>query len=317
MHALPKINPLIEAIQKSFVVKRRKKDDTIPRSWLLVVLCLLDMIGDSDHVLSEDEVYTYDYTLKRSRAAAIPKLLEKHSFPLKLGMGAEGITTRGAPGLRLFREIEGGGVIAGHAKDERLSLVSQAIGFVRDEMLKTVGQGPVQIPSHCFDRPRSFVESLLEAVANRSNGRVEQALVGAKLALRFPKATVPHNPGFAGDRQTGRDCDFEVDDLRVIVSVSPKKQHYESAAILADQGRTVHLVVAKKSLDAASRKLGRARHKGDIIVHEVEHYVTSNMSEIATDRKITSREMCLILATEYNQRIRADNDESLQVTMPD
>ena len=38
-----------------------------------------------------------------------------------------------------------------------------------------------------FEQTGTFVESLLKAVENRSNGRVEQALVGAKLQLRFPK----------------------------------------------------------------------------------------------------------------------------------
>ena len=52
----------MEPIRESFVIKRRKKDALIPRNWLLIVLCILDMIAESDASLSEDDVYTYDYT---------------------------------------------------------------------------------------------------------------------------------------------------------------------------------------------------------------------------------------------------------------
>jgi hypothetical protein len=316
MSAPSKNNPLIQPIRDSFDVKRGKKDGLIPRSWLLVILCILDMIADRDGPISEDDAYTYDYTLKNSRAGAIPKLLAKYSFPLKLGMGTEGITTRGAPGLRLFRAIEGGGVIANRPMAKRKLLLGEAIDLVRVEMLRVVGQGPVNIPFHRFDQTSTFVESLFEAVQNRSNGRVEQALVGAKLQLRYPNISVPNNPGFAGDRQTGRDCDFEVNNLRVIVSVSPKDQHFESAESLADQGRTVNLVVAEKSFLAAKKRIKRKSHKGEIIVSEVEHFVISNMSEISTDREIDAREMCLLLVKEYNRRIVVDNDDSLRVVEP-
>ncbi len=180
-----------------------------------------------------------------------------------------------------------------------------------------LGQGPIEIPSHRFDDTASFVESLFEAVANRSNGRVEQALVGAKLQLRYPGSEVPNNPSFAGDRQTGRDCDFAVENSRVIVSVSPKEQHYASAISLAAQGRTVYLIVAEGTADAVRGKLKRMRPPKSVIVAGVEQYVTSNMGEIETERKITPREVCLQLVREYNRRILADNDRSLQVVVPE
>ena len=63
----------MEPICESFVIKRRKKDALIPRNWLLIVLCILDMIAESDASLSEDDVYTYDYTLKKSRAKRFPR----------------------------------------------------------------------------------------------------------------------------------------------------------------------------------------------------------------------------------------------------
>ena len=107
-----------------------------------------------------------------------------------------------------------------------------------------------------------------------------------------------------------------MDNIRVIVSVSPKDQHYASAMSLAAQGRTVYFVVAEKSSEAAKRRIKRMKPAGTVIVDNVEHYVTSNMGEIADERKITAREMCLLLVKEYNRRIVIDNDTSLRVVEP-
>ncbi len=309
-------NPLLEPIRESFAKKRRKKDGLVPRNWLLIVLCILDMIAESDTGLSEDDVYTYDYTLKKSRAKAIPTVLAKYSLPLNLGMGKEGITVRGAPGLRMFRAMQGGAVIMDRPREERQLLIHEAIELVRVELLRVLGRKSVELPVHVFEQTGTFVAALLKAVENRSNGRVEQAIVGAKLQLRFPNIPIPSNPGFAGDRQTGRDCDFEVENIRVIVSVSPKDQHFESAKLLADRGRQVFLVVSKKAFAAAGKRMDRDGYQGKVLVATVEFYVAGNMTEISTERKITAGEMCLLLAEEYNRRIVADNDESLQVVLP-
>ena len=52
---------------------------------------------------------------------------------------------------------------------------------------------------------------------------------------------------------------------------------------------------------------------GTVSVDERRNYVDGNMSEISTERKITPGKMCLLLVKEYNRRIVADNDASLQV----
>ena len=148
-------------------------------------------------------------------------------------------------------------------------LIHEAVELVREEIMRVVGQKPVELPSHVFGQSGAFVTALLKAVENRSNGRVEQALVGAKLQLRFPIIPIPNNPGFAGDRQTGQDCDFEAEGIRVIVSVSPKDQHFESATSLADEGKQVFLVVGEKALSAASKRIEREGYRGRVLVASV------------------------------------------------
>src|SRR5689334_5106095 len=88
----PDQNPLLGPIRDSFLVKRNKKTGLVPRNWLLVVLCIVDLIAESEAGLEDDAIYTYDYTLKGSRAAAIPKLLGKYGLPINLGMSGEGVT---------------------------------------------------------------------------------------------------------------------------------------------------------------------------------------------------------------------------------
>jgi hypothetical protein len=282
----------------------------------LVLLRILDEVRDGDRALEEDDLYSYDYTLKRSRATAIPRLLRKHGFPVQLGMGGEGVTTRGAPGLRVFRAIKGGGVLHGRSPEKRIALINEAIEILRLELSRTIGQKPVELPEHLFQDSGSFVGALLHAVENRSNGRVEQALVGAKLQLRHPREAVSAQPTFAGDAQTGRECDFAVGNTRVIVSVSPKNSHFDSAVYFAKERKNVFLVVSDESFNAARRRIAAAKALGLVRVLTVQDYVAGNMAEIADERRITPQEMCVDLVAEYNKRIANDYDASLQVVPP-
>lgn len=309
-------NPLLAPIRESFSVKRIKKSALVPRNWLLILLKILDELRTRTLPINEDDIYTYDFTLKKSRAAAIPKLLKKYGMPTNLGLSREGVTVRGAPAYRVFRAIRGGGIIAEKPPAERDALILEAIELIRQEILAIVGQKPVTLPSNVFGHTGKFIPALLEAVTNRSNGRVEQAIVGAKLQLRFPDEEVAANVGYAGDRQTGREADYEVGQLRVIVSVTPGAGHFESARLLADEDREVYLVVSEKASQSAKNRIRKMGYEGPVIVMSVSEYVTSNMKEIGQQLHLSSREMCLRLVSEYNRRVGVERDHSLQVVLP-
>ena len=132
-------NPLLAALFDSFEVKRKKRTGTVPPNWILALLCVLDAIAESPNPLTEDEMYTYDYTLIKSRSNAIVRLLEKHGFPTKTGLSGEGVTVRGAPCLRVFRAIKGGAVLAGRPDEEKKALIKEAIELLRSELLLTIG----------------------------------------------------------------------------------------------------------------------------------------------------------------------------------
>ena len=68
---------------------------------------------------------------------------------------------------------------------------------------------------------------------------------------------MPLNPVYAADRQTGRECDYEVGNIRVIVSVTPKDQHFESVGLLANEGRQVYLIVTDESVKRTRLRSGR------------------------------------------------------------
>jgi hypothetical protein len=308
-------NPLLPALMV-WLDYKRAKNGLVPKNRLLIALRLLDAIYDCPSALHEDDLYTYDFTLKESRQNAIIRVKEKYGFPQDWKMSDEGVTVRGAPGLRMFRAWQGGGVLAELSTEKRRAALDQAIELVREEVLKVLGQHPVELPSNVFEHTAKFAPALLEKVRNRSSGRVEQALVGAKLHLRFPNIPIADHAGFAGDQQTGRQCDFEAGRLRVIVSVTPKPNHFESAKLLADEGHEVYLVVSQKALKATTDRIARDLYDDRITVESVAAYVTKNMKEIATDRNLSSKETCLMLVAEYNRRIAFDRDHSLQVVLP-
>ncbi|MBL8827354.1 MAG: DUF4928 family protein [Planctomycetaceae bacterium] len=312
----PAKNPLLRPILDSFEVKRIKSTGLVPANWLLAVLCILDAIQMADRALEEDDIYTYDYSLKGSRTGMV-KTLEKYGLPVRVGIGKEGVTKRGAPGLRMFRAMNGGKEIMGLPKEQRDRLILEAVDLVRIEIDRNLSLGKIQIALNDFENAGSFVLALLKNTHNRSGGRVEQALVGAKLHLRFPKKSIVSNPGFAGDKQTGREADYEFDNIRVLVSVSPKADHFDAAIALAKLGRQIFLIVSERRVAATKKTIAARGFDGTIVVSSVSDYVKGNMMEIAGETGMTAREMCLRLAREYNSRISIENECSLQVELPD
>jgi hypothetical protein len=75
------------------------------------------------------------------------------------------------------------------------------------------------------------------------------------------------------------------------------------------------LVVGEESYTSARKKMS-ADAAGTITVVTVVDYVTGNMKEIAKALRLTPSEMCLRLVAEYNKRVAVENDQSLQVIIP-
>ena len=149
-------------------------------------------------------------------------------------MGKEGVTVRGAPGLRMFRAMKGGAVIMDRPKEERQLLIHEAVELVREEIMRVVGQKPVELPSHVFGQSGAFVTALLKAVENRSHGRVEQALVGAKFSCVFRLSqyrTIPVS------LETGRRDEIAILRRGIRVSQRFAKGPTFVGTSLADEGR--------------------------------------------------------------------------------
>ena len=158
-------------------------------------------------------------------------ILESYGIP-KGKVYLKEITTRQAPqdGQRLFDLLGWGASLAslpqmtrdGYLVDGIQSLIRQAMLWFDRQVLKV----------NC-DRqlsPASWVGSILEQAKGQSGGKVEQHLVGAKLATRHPEIEVPNHPGHAGDVQTGRSGDFSIGTTCYHVTASPGRGVIEKCA---------------------------------------------------------------------------------------
>jgi hypothetical protein len=179
----PISNPLLPPLQEALDKKRHRGTGLVHRSWLLVLLTILDHVQKAGAELSEDDIYTYDYTLQGSRGATA-RLVAKHSFP-DLGMKKEGVTTRGAPGLRFFKAVQGGAILKELDNGLQERFLKEAIDLLRTEARKVEEQPYLELPYSAFENAGTFLRALLDAAKKRSQGRVEQAVVEAKLQLRF------------------------------------------------------------------------------------------------------------------------------------
>jgi hypothetical protein len=74
----------------------------------------------------------------------------------------------------------------------------------------------------------------------------------------------------------------------------------------------VYLVVGERAVARAKVKVKR----DNVIVSSVREYVAGNIGEVSSDRKLPNRTICLLLAEEYNRRIAAVKDRSLQLVVP-
>jgi hypothetical protein len=186
----PISNPLLPPLQEALDKKRHRGTGLVHRSWLLVLLTILDHVQKAGAELSEDDIYTYDYTLQGSRGATA-RLVAKHSFP-DLGMKKEGVTTRGAPGLRFFKAVQGGAILKELDNGLQERFLKEAIDLLRTEARKVEEQPYLELPYSAFENAGTFLRALLDAAKKRSQGRVEQAVVEAKLQLRFPDEVIPN-----------------------------------------------------------------------------------------------------------------------------
>ncbi|MCC6284724.1 MAG: DUF4928 family protein [Phycisphaerales bacterium] len=211
-------------------------------------------------------------------------------------------------GARLDRVAEAERTASLHAM--QAYLVERVNDYFQQERIK-VEFNPTS-PVH------TFIAGIL-AVAEKK-GRadyVAQHLVGAKLALRFPNATITNFAGSAADEQSGRVGDFQIGDAAFHVTISPTPAVCARCESNLKAGTSAVLLVPDGRL-AAARELARQQGILDkIMVEPIESFVGQNLAELSGFQRDRLRDELAQLVAEYNRRVEeVETDMCLLIDVP-
>lgn len=204
------------------------------------------------------------------------------------------------------------------SEGERQSGLHAMQAFLAERVNDYFQQERIKVEFNPTSPARTFVASIL-AVAEKK-GRadyVAQHLVGAKLAQRFPDATITNFAGSAADEQSGRVGDFQIGDAAFHVTISPTPEVCAKCAANLKAGMSAVLLVPDDRL-AAARELARQQGILDrIMVESIESFVGQNMAELAEFRRDRLRDELAQLLAEYNRRVEeVETDMSLLIDVP-
>jgi hypothetical protein len=206
------------------------------------------------------------------------------------------------------------GTIRPQKRDEQLlegieRLVTMAKAWLARQALKVNCDGSLS--------PVAWIDSILEqAKGRRSGGKVEQHLVGAKLATRHPDIIVENHPGHAGDAQTGRSGDFQVGTTCYHVTAHPGKDVVHKCRSNIQAGLHPVLLVPRDKVERARVVADEEKCLNRLTIAAIEEFVAMNIIEMTQgDQTAFLAKLREIIST-YNSRFEAvETDMSLKIDL--
>lgn len=217
-------------------------------------------------------------------------------------------------------------MLLGALQPLRLETLTEA---ERSSLLKTAQEYVGQVIAEWFNRQRlefafeptastrNTISTLLDAARTAGKeGPVAQHLVGAKLAMRFPKLVFSNQSASTADVQTQRDGDFRLGDMPIHVTVAPMQGVYDKCARNIGNGLRPLLLVPDRHLTTAR---GNAELMGlrGLAVESVETYVALNCDELTAGTRDLQPAQLRTLLEIYNGRVNeVEADKSLLIELP-
>ncbi|HUW11502.1 MAG TPA: DUF4928 family protein [Anaerolineae bacterium] len=281
------------------------------RTNLAAALVIVDRLHTGCPV-DREEMFTETNALKGGRAAALRKLWEKHGVRRLL---QDGTTTRSSGYWSdLLDRLDWGRSLAQLPKEERKRITANLVQVVTETIKEWTDRKQVQVVCDRAASPLSWIEDILAAARKKSQGRVEQHLVGAKLEVRLPEAEIGRDAAHAGDAQTGRRGDFQTSHAVYHVTAAPSVGVIERCKENIQGG--LHPVILVPRSDVGRAK-GLAEAQGahkSISIFAIEDFVAQNVVELADARDNGFFDVLREILTAYNQRIDdAEADKSLRI----
>lgn len=298
-----------------FAVIEWLKDAGRARSTLAGAVVVIDTLRTVG-VFKREDVFTVNGQLIGGRGTALKKTLERYGETRVLL--ADGVTTRSTYKFEELAEaIYWGQPISGWADTAReeaairlASLILAEIDahFLRQQMTLKVDQR---------ESPVTWIEQLLDSAKDRSQGRVEQHLIGAKLERRLPHQGIGTHPAFAADFQTHRAGDFVIGEIVFHVTAAPAQAVIEKCRENLRRNLKPILVIPRDKIERAKGMaqddVGSERR---ISFVAIEDFLATNIIELAGAESSSFFEVLESIIDLYNERIlQSETDKSLRIEL--
>jgi hypothetical protein len=251
----------------------------------------------------------------RGARSGLPSTLAAYGIPANY---LKEVTTRQGhqDGQRLLDTLGWGRLIFPLPETERGRLLLEMIDILVTLATDWLSRQNLKLEIDRRQSPVSWVHAIVQNAQGKSGGIVEQHLVGAKLATRFPDRAVANHPAHAGDQQTARTGDFEIAQLVFHVTGAP------SPSVIAKCGENLRsglhpiLLVPSAKISIARAFAEDARLEQTLTVASIEDFVALNLMEMAVEQ---SREVYAVLTdiiVAYNHRLsEVETDLSLKIEL--
>lgn len=302
-------NPLLNGVAQYISECESKRS---PRQWISIGFVMLDHLLKRCPLDPEEYVTRDGGEITNSRSS-LGDILEQFGVDRSFLTEA---TTRSnlAYGHRFAKSINYGSALVEVGTDERRQLVFEAADLLKRKADHWVDRQQFQLALPESHSPSAWVAALLQIAAGKSGGRVEQHLVGAKLEERHPEKDVGTHSGHAGDLQTERSGDFQINKTVYHVTSTPTSAVIRKCADNRLRGLRPILITPRSSVTAAiilAKDLGVSE---SVSIRSLEEFIDCNVTELSDDRDGDPQTVFRSIIERYNQRIDvAESDPALRI----
>lgn len=285
----------------------------VSRNTVAVGIVVLDHLRQQCPV-ARDDVISQGGEIKGARSGLVP-ILARYGIANTYLKEA---TTRQVhqDGQRLFEEFDWGRKLTGLNSEDRDQLLQELIQTLVQYATDWLRRQNLKLDIDRRQAPATWVHTIVESAQQRSNGIVEQHLVGAKLARRFRGIVVPNNPAHAADVQTTREGDFRILNVVYHVTASPSRNVIQKCSTNIRAGLTPILLVPREQENKARALAEDERIDKELTIVSLEDFVSLNIIELATEESKDFFGVLKEIVDTYNQRLQqVETDLSLQITV--
>ncbi len=262
-----------------------------------------------DYVTERNQVRTSGTLIK----AILARFGENRSYAREGGRTTRGTVPAAEKLVTRLNDVQ---VIGEQSTKQRNQIADTLQGWLVEKVRIFFDQQKINVELN-FDKPTPQIVADILTAAGTKRGGVAHHLVGAKLALRYPKIEVENRSYTAADLQSGLPGDFLISDTAFHVTVSPMPPVVERCRENLRNGYRAILLVLDSRTAAAKQFAEDLGIDSRVGIYAIEDFVGRNIEELGEFSDQNVRAEFRNLLVKYNERIeQVEPDKSIMIEIP-